>query len=253
MRTPPISRAEIEERISEHLDELLALWWAEQGAAKVRDLELIATVLPFARDQSLRVLDLCCGPGDVGRAIRRQFPKAQIDCIDRDPFLMSVCTGLNRRDNIPGRILTRDLENDDWHSDLLRGYDVVATANALHWFTPERAEALFREIHGLLRDDGVFLFAEPAEAEPPFAAGFERWKAQQPARYSRENWEGFWSRANAILGYDHIKLLGERPTDRIDEDLSVARWIDLLKMAGFSRADVLLRDADEVIVAAMRG
>src|SRR5262249_6213120 len=107
MQPPPISQAEIETRIGAYLDELLKLWWAEQGAAKTRDLELIATVLPFPRDQSLRVLDLCCGPGDVGRAIRRQFPNAQIDCVDRDPFLTSICTGVNRRDKIPGRIITR--------------------------------------------------------------------------------------------------------------------------------------------------
>jgi hypothetical protein len=30
----PISQAEIEARISGHLDELLELWWAEQGVSK---------------------------------------------------------------------------------------------------------------------------------------------------------------------------------------------------------------------------
>jgi SAM-dependent methyltransferase len=253
MQPPPISQTEIESRISGHLDELLELWWAEQGAEKVRDLELIATVLPFPRDQTLRVLDLCCGPGDVGRAIRRHFPNAQIDCIDRDPFLTSICTGVNRRDRIPGRIVTRDLENDDWHADLLRGYHVVATANALHWFTAQRVEALLREVHGLLRSGGVFLFAEPVSAEPPLAAGFEEWKAKQPPRYSRENWERFWSTANTLLGYDHTKLLGPRDANRIgDEDVSVRRWIDLVRRAGFGLVDILLRDKDEVIIAALK-
>src|SRR5215468_3695768 len=138
MQSPPISDAEIQKRIAKHLDELLELWWAEQGAEKTRDLELIATVLPFPRDNALRVLDLCCGPGDVGRAIRREYPNAQIDCVDRDPFLTSICIGVNRRDRIPGRIITRDLEKGDWQVDLLRGYNVVATANALHWFNAAR-------------------------------------------------------------------------------------------------------------------
>jgi len=251
MQPPPISQAEIERRISGHLDELLALWWAEQGAEKVRDLELMATVLPFPRDRALRVLDLCCGPGDVGRAIRRQYPNAQIDGIDRDPFLASICAGVSRRDNIRGRLITRDLEESDGFTDLSPGYDVVATANALHWLTAERASALLREVHGLLRDGGIFLFAEPALPEPPFAAGFEEWKAKQPPRYSRENWERFWSRANAVLGYDHTKLLGSRDDDRIDE-MPVAGWVELVEAAGFERTDVLLRDADEVIVAAVK-
>ena len=74
----PISQTEIETRISGHLDELLELWWAEQGVSKPRDLQLIASALPFARDRAVRVLDLCCGPGDVGRAIRHdtQMPKS---------------------------------------------------------------------------------------------------------------------------------------------------------------------------------
>src|SRR5215469_3674370 len=167
MQSPPISDVEIEKRIAKHLDELLELWWAEQGAAKTRDLELIATVLPFPRDQSLRVLDLCCGPGDVGRAIRLVYPKAQIDCVDRDPFLTAICKGVNRRDDIPGRIITKDLENDDWRTDLLTGYNVVATANALHWFDIPRVGALMRQVHALLRSGGVFVFAEPASPETP--------------------------------------------------------------------------------------
>jgi hypothetical protein len=55
-----------------------------------------------------------------------------------------------------------------------------------------------------------FLLAEPACPETPFVAGFEEWNARQPPRYTREIWERFWSRANALLGYDHTTLLGPR-------------------------------------------
>jgi len=252
MQQPPISQAEIETRISPHLDELLKLWWAEQGTQKVRDLELMATALPFPRDSALRVLDLCCGPGDVGRAIRWHYPKAHIDSVDRDPFLAAICRRVNQRDNVPGRIVVQDLENADWHADLAGGYDVVATANALHWFTRERAEGLLQQVCALLRSGGVFLLAEPASADAPFAAGFAEWKDRQPPRYSQENWQRFWSRASAILGYDPIKLLGPRPTDRIDNELSASGWIALVEKAGFKAVDVLLRDADEVIIAALK-
>jgi hypothetical protein len=65
-----LKQSEIEKKLSnEHLDELLELWQTEQGAAKRRDLELMAAALPFLVDARLRVLDLCCGPGDVGRFI----------------------------------------------------------------------------------------------------------------------------------------------------------------------------------------
>ena len=100
---------------------------------------------------------------------------------------------------------------------------------------------------------GVFLLAEPASPETPFVAGFEEWKAKQRPRYTRENWERFWSRANVLLGYDHTTLLGPRHANRIGEDgMSVAGWRRLLEGAGFELIDVLLRDADQVVIGALK-
>lgn len=252
MQSPPISQAEIEKRISPHLDELLRLWWAEQGAEKSRDLDLIATTIPFPRAGRLRALDLCCGPGDVGRAIRRLYPNAEIDCVDRDSFLAAICKGVNARDRVPGKVVVADLDDAGWSGGLGTQYDVVAIANALHWFDPARAQALLAELHALLRTGGVLLFVEPVSAQAPFADGFSQWASRQPQRYSRESWQRFWTRANAILGYDHIKLLGTRPGGRIDDELTVADWVGLAAKAGFGTTDVLLRDKDEVMVAALK-
>lgn len=252
MQLPPISRAEIEARISGHVDELLELWWAEQGVSKPRDLQLIASALPFPRGQGIRVLDLCCGPGDVGRAIRHEYPHAHIDCVDRDPFLTSICAAVHRREQIPGKIVVADLTTPGWQDGLSPDYHAIVTANALHWFDIARAQELAREIHALIRGGGVFVFAEPAAPESPFSAGFETWKATQPPRYSRENWERFWSTANRLLGYDHTALLGPPRANRIDVSLPVAGWTRLMQRGGFGLTDVLLRDADQVILAALK-
>ncbi len=253
MSNLPLTQNQIEKKLTdENLDELLHLWWAEQGDAKRRDLELIASAIPFSSNEGLIVLDLGCGPGDVGRAIWSRFPHSRVDCLDRDLFLISMCIGLNRREGVPGKTFVRDLSNSDWCTGLSRDYDVVATANALHWLDARRAGELFTEVFRALRSGGVFLFVEPACAEKIFAPGFIEWKAKQPARYVAENWERFWSRANAILGYDHTKLLGSRDTPRIGDEMPVSGWIQLLKNAGFESIDVLLRDSDEVILAATK-
>ncbi|HJZ73710.1 MAG TPA: class I SAM-dependent methyltransferase [Vicinamibacterales bacterium] len=252
MQSPPISQAEIDARIHRHVDELLEMWRAEQGASKTKDLQLIASAIPFPRSQAIRALDLCCGPGDVGRAIRQVYPNAQIDCIDRDPFLTSICRAVNQRDRIPGTLVVRDLEDDGWLDELPGDYDVVAAVNALHWFDAGRAAQLVDDVHGMLRGGGLFLLAEPVCAETPFVAGFDEWKAKQPPRYTRENWQRFWSRANALLGYDHTTLLGSRDGNRIGDGLSVAGWIRLLERAGFGLVDVLLRDADQVVLGAVK-
>jgi len=252
MQSPPISQADIDARIGPHVDELLALWWAEQGASKPNDLELIALAIPRPREQAIRVLDLCCGPGDVGRAIRKVFPSAHVDCVDRDPLLTSICRAVNRRERVPGQLVVRDLNDAGWRDVLPDPYDVVATVNSLHWFDRARAAQLVADVYATLRAGGVFLLAEPASAEASFAAGFEEWKAKQPPRYSQEHWWRFWSRANALLGYDHIALLGSRDDPRIGDDLSVAGWIELLGRGGFERVDVLRRDADQVVLGAQK-
>src|SRR5262249_3371092 len=115
----------------------------------------------------------------------------------------------------------------------------------------DRAAQLLEDVHRSLRAGGLFLLAEPACPETPFVAGFEDWKNKQPPRYTRENWERFWSRANALLGYDHTKLLGPSQTNRIGEGMTVAGWIGLLARAGFGSVDVLQRDADQVILGAL--
>ncbi len=97
------------------------------------------------------------------------------------------------------------------------------------------------------------MLAEPASPDTPFVAGFEEWKAKQPPRYTPENWDRFWSRANVLLGYDHTTLLGPRRANRIGEDgMSVAGWRRLLEGAGFELIDVLLRDADQVVIGALK-
>jgi SAM-dependent methyltransferase len=251
MQPPPISQEEIDARIAGHLDELLALWQAEQGEAKERDLDLIAAVLPPAGDRPPRILDLCCGPGGVGRAVQRRFPGAHVDGVDRDPFLTAICRGVNGRSGAMGRTLVRDLEDGDWHSPLSPPYDAVVVANALHWFTPRRAAEIAADVLRLLRAGGAFIVVEPARADTPFQAGFEAWTATQPPRYRRENWERFWRRANQLLGYDHIALLGSRGEGRI-EAAPVADWIALLRDAGFASPDVLWRDTDEVMLGAIK-
>lgn len=250
MQAPPISQAEIDARIHDHIDALLELWWAEQGASKANDLRLIASAIPLPRNQAIRALDLCCGPGDAGRAIRHAYPAARIDCIDRDPFLTSICRAVNQRDGIPGTLVVKDLNDDGWLAQFPDGYDVVSMVNALHWFDTKRAAQIVDDVRRTLRTGGVFLLAEPACPEPPFAAGFDEWKGKQPPRYTRENWQRFWSTANALLGYDHTALLGGQ-ANRIGDSMSVAGWIRLLKQAGFSVVDVLLRDADQVIIGAL--
>ncbi len=251
---PMITQAQIAEKLcGEDLEEWLQLWRTEQGPAKPRSLELMAAAIPFPADKNLHVLDLCCGTGDAGRVIASKFPNARIDFLDRDLFFISLCSAVNQRDGICGRTLMRDLLDPNWHGDFQKDYDVVVAANCLHWFSIQQATQLFADILELLRSGGSFLFMEPVGTEAPFTSGFATWRSTQPSQHRPEDWIKFWSRVNTLLGYDYVKELGERDDQkRIGDELAVMGWVQLLKNAGFESIDILLRDSEKVVSAALK-
>ena len=248
------TQAEIEDKLrGEDLNTWLDLWRAEQGPAKPGALRLITAAIPFPAGSGLRVLDVCCGTGDAGRAIHSRFQRAEVDFVDRNLFFTSLCSAVNRRDGIGGRTLVRDLSEPDWRNDLASNYDVVVAVNAMHWFTLARAAELFGDIFESLRPGGVFLLMEPAGAESRFAPGFNAWRQEQASQHKYEDWVCFWSRVNALVGYDY-GFLGDPPDDqnRIGDRLSVMQWVGLLTDAGFESIDILLRDAEKVVLAGIK-
>ena len=248
------TQAEIEDKLrGEDLNIWLDLWRAEQGPAKPAALKLIAAAIPFPIDQCLRILDVGCGPGDAGRVIHSRFPQAQIDFVDRNEFFAALCAAVNRRDGIGGHTRVCDLSEPTWRRDLASDYDVVVAVNAVHWLSLASAAALFRDIFQLLRSGGVFLLMEPAGAEPPFAPGFDAWQKEQPSQHNYEDWRRFWSRVNALVGYDY-GFLGDPPDNRnhIGDGLSAMQWVGLLRDTGFGSIDILLRDAEKVVVTSVK-
>jgi SAM-dependent methyltransferase len=249
-----MDQSEIDARIKDHVEELVALWRAEQGGAtKDRDLEILSSSVPFPRDRELRTVDLGCGPGDLGRALRQNYPNAHVDFVDRDPLLLSICRGFNLHVGVPGTYRQLDLDDESWCQGLpARHYDVIAAANAIHWLSAVRAQAVFGDVHRLLDDGGTFFCTEPAIPEILFAPGFDEWKTRQPPRYEQGNWKAFWDRANSLVGYDHTQLLGSREGSRIGDGMTVRDWIHLAETSDFQTVDVLWRDADVVIIAAQK-
>jgi SAM-dependent methyltransferase len=246
--------AEIEQRLAhENLEAWLDLWAIEQGPMKASSLALMAAVVPGPPDAAPRVLDLCCGPGDAGRAIQARFPAAEVDGVDRDVFLASLCKAVNQRRHVAGRVLVRDLYRDDWRDDLAGPYDVVTVANALHWIQIERVKALLGDVWRLLRPGGLFLFMEPVSPERALAPGFGAWRATQPPQHLRQHWLDFWTRVNTFLGYDHIGQMGEHlDAGRIGDSLTALGWVALVEGAGFASLDILLRDPEKLVAAAFR-
>src|SRR6516164_8251168 len=116
MPNAPLSQIDLDQKLNhENLDEWQKLWWTSQGDdLAIADWTLMAAAVPFPDNQALHVMDLCCGPGDLGRFIHRRFDEARVDRVDRDPFFLSLSGALNRRAGVSGECFVRDLWDPRW-------------------------------------------------------------------------------------------------------------------------------------------
>ena len=261
-----LRRALAERFRSEDVEEWLELWRTSQGGEPRDDrIVLLAAAVPFAPSRPIDVLDLLCGPGDVGRAMLRRFAAARLDGVDRDPLLLALGDEVNRRRGVPARARLGDLWGPEWHTGLARGpgggpvrYHAIAAATALHWFDVARLGELFADCHRLLLPGGVLLFAEPAAPSAAFATAYAAWTAAR--RHAGDDaaesaWRAFWDRARERLDYDARALSPPLPAGRQpigDAGLPVSRYIELLRRAGFAEVDVLLREPTTVTMAAIK-
>lgn len=75
----------------------------------------------------------------------------------------------------------RDLWDRNWSVGTASSYDVVATANALHWLDAPRAAQLFTEIHALTtKGRSVFYSRNPRAQSKSLHRGFRYGKPRSP-------------------------------------------------------------------------
>lgn len=257
MTAVSLDRGELTRRLrGEDVEEWLSLWRAGQGGdARDHRLELMAAAVPWERTRALRVLDVFSGPGDVGRSISRRFERARVDRVDRDPFLLALGTELDRRRGLKSRAFERDAWLPGWRDGLRPGYDVIAAATALHWLDVSRLGEILRDFFAMLHPAGMLLFCEPVAPAGWLGAALAQHQGREGAPSGAEEaYAEFWTRANAFLGYEHVREVERLPAGRSpigDEGLPVAHQLEPLRSAGFRRIDILQLSERCVTVAAM--
>jgi SAM-dependent methyltransferase len=206
-----------------------------------------------------RLLDLADGTGTISLRTLARFPGAEVTVVDQDPALLAIARA-SLEDNKAGRVLAADLNEPRW-ADGHTGYDAVLTATALHWLAGDRVAALYREIHGALRDGGIFVNADhmPDDNVPGLTKRLlDRAAAKRAARYhagAAYSWSDWWAlpAADEILG----PLVAERqriyPSAGHNEWTPPASWhIAALRDAGFTEAGVLWRGGADAAVIGVK-
>lgn len=238
--------------------------WDRQQAAYMPDreeryaamLEVVDAVC--AEDaRPPRVLDLAGGTGSISLRLLDRFPDAEVTLLDIDPALLAIARG-SFGDRVT--ILRADLATPSWAAGL-PAFDAVLTATALHWIQGERLSVLYREIHAVLRDGGVFVNADHANDDglPTLSNALrDRGRERRNALYARGeavDWERWWIEAAADPAL--ADLVAERNAHfgaAHAEDFSppVSWHLDALRAAGYREVGLVWRGLTDAGIAAVR-
>ena len=98
--------------------------------------------------QNAKILDFCCGTGDMGKYIKKLFPLTEITGIDFSEKMLNIAK--NKNPNI--QYVLKDVTNTDFKDNT---FDYVTEAFGLR--NIENREKALDEIYRILKPEGYFL------------------------------------------------------------------------------------------------
>lgn len=120
-------------------------------------------LLGFPRDSEIEVLDLGAGTGLLAAFVAYSFPCARITMVDISNEMLDRA---RERFELGGERF--QFEVSDYGTGRINNkYDAVVSALSIHHLSDEQKCALFAQIHGALKDGGVFVNAEQVRGSTP--------------------------------------------------------------------------------------
>ena len=142
--------------------------WSERDSETYRALAEIAVprreeqlaallcLLPFARDEAFRAVELGCGEGELARALLTAFPNARLTALDGSPSMRERASEMLAPFGDRAQVRPFDLESDDWfgHMD---GAGCVVSSLVVHHLDAEGKRRLFGEARRRMGDRAALL------------------------------------------------------------------------------------------------
>jgi tRNA (cmo5U34)-methyltransferase len=173
----------------------------------------LCNLIPFERNNPIRVLDLGSGPGVLSELVLKLYPRARVIAFDLTKEMLDLCQ--KRLSAFDGRF---EVIQGDFKADSLgEGYDAILAGLTLHHLADDERRAVFSRLHAALKQGGIFLAREIVIDEDLFVTDwhYSLWRA-----FMRSN------------GEDDVFWYGKH--QQKDHPVSVERELAWLKDAGFT-------------------
>jgi tRNA (cmo5U34)-methyltransferase len=158
--------------------------------------ELIASVAPC------RVVELCCGSGDLLRLLLERLPEVLALALDGSPTMLAKTRETCAAHESRLELQAFDLAARDWWQ-LRPAPDGICSSLAVHHLDGEGKRQLFGDLHAALRPGGVFVLADLIR--PDSDAGW---------RIAAEDWD-------RAVAERSLQIYGD---DRAERRFAELRW-----------------------------
>jgi tRNA (cmo5U34)-methyltransferase len=207
-------------------------------------VELVASVAPR------RVVELCCGSGDLLRLLLERLPEARALALDGSPTMLeqtrTTCAAHGHR----LELRQFDLAARDWRV-LEPAPDAICSSLAVHHLDGDGKRQLFNDLHAALRPGGVFVLADLVrpDSDAGWRIAAKDWDRAVAERSQQIYGDGRAAQKFAELRWNYFWWPDENP---IDHPSSVAEHVAWLAEAGFGAIELHWLLAGHAIFSARR-
>ena len=210
-------------------------------------LQALIAAVPFAADDTFRIVELGSGEGELAVRLLDTFPRATISALDGSESMRKITEFRLEAFGNRARVRPFDLASLDWW-DQMFGADLVISSLCLHHLNDAKKQYLYKAVADRISPRGALLFADLVDPMHLSArrAAADEWDA------SAKSQAGALGRPELFARFLDARWNHFRFPDPGDQPSALFHHLVWLRHAGFAAVDCLWLHAGHAVVGGFK-